>query len=240
MTAKIELPNLDDLVARYHSGVSVNQLSKEVGVARMTIVKAFLAAGVKVRGRSEAETVKWSVMKSDRTAVERQCAKAWQACAGRTKSDDELAKTALTVFRKQLRKFKLEDRVSIFLEAAGFRVLQQFPVGSYNIDVALDSLSIAVEVVHVGSATFNGCEQTGNRPQHERLKYLLDRGWHVIYLIGTGNPKVVDLASIGDDLVAAIKFASQYPSARGKYRVIWGQGKPSRAGYNFNSLPFVP
>lgn len=238
MADKIELPNIDDFIEKYRAGISMKQLADEAGVARHCLKRQFLAAGVEVRGRSEAETAKWKTM--DRAAIERQLSRAWESRRGSTDSAETKAARALTKFRKQLHIHRLEPEVASLLRAAGYSVSTQLPIGSYNLDLAIEKLSIAVEVVHIGASDFNGRAGTKNRPQYERLKYLLDLGWHVVFLIGTGNPKTIRLAVVGDDLLAAVKFASKNPAARGKYRVIWGHGEPSsRAQYDFHGLPAI-
>lgn len=67
------------LIADYVGGESENSLSDRFSISRGAIRRLLLRNGVSPRTASEAETIKWSSMKHDRSAVERQCSAAWKA-----------------------------------------------------------------------------------------------------------------------------------------------------------------
>ena len=69
MPAKIEVPDTDDLIESYLDGTSVNQLAKEHGISRTTIARVIKEYHVALRGRSDAEKVKWVRLKKDRAAT---------------------------------------------------------------------------------------------------------------------------------------------------------------------------
>src|SRR3989304_933585 len=104
MTRKIEILDLDDLIRRYEAGESLKHLSDEIGFDRWTIRGKFIQQGIHIRGRSEAERLKWSLLKSDRSAVERQCAAAWMGRRGRKDPLERKIRRARTQFLNATRK----------------------------------------------------------------------------------------------------------------------------------------
>lgn len=82
------------LVSRYVGGESLKAISDNLGTSRQAIGDWLKRHGVTLRGKSEAETLKWSVMKEDRQAVERQCQAAWEGTKRRrvTHLDEKLTK----------------------------------------------------------------------------------------------------------------------------------------------------
>ena len=153
----------------------------------------------------------------------------------------ERCRRARACFANQSKIGRMENETAAFLRRHGFDVVQQLNVGPYNLDISLRELPVAVEVYLMRAGDFNGRPDIRTSPQHKRLKYLLRRGWFIVFLIGTGNnPLTIDLARVGDDLVTTLKRARTDKSTRGKYRVSWGHGKPpARCRYNFNGLPVV-
>src|SRR3990172_4802674 len=75
---------------RYRSGVSEKQLADELGVSRSVISRRLAEFGTDRRGRSDAERLKWSRIKTDRAAVVKQCSGAWSATRGRIRTDAEV------------------------------------------------------------------------------------------------------------------------------------------------------
>ena len=147
MARKWNPTNADDLVQKYLTGTSEKKLADECGVSRSAIRRVLKAVGVQPRGRSEAELTKWSVLKQDRAAVERQCRKAWAASTGVPKSIEARTKMALTCFANASRHIgRGEDAVIAIMAGCGLNPAHQFPDGAYNIDVACAELRIAVEI----------------------------------------------------------------------------------------------
>lgn len=236
---KAQLPLLE-LAAKYKSGVSVLQLAIRYGVSRVMIAQALRDAGVRLRGQGESELVKWAAIKNDRTAVVRQCSAAWDAARRRVRTDEEKAAIAVAVHRKRLRIFKGEEEIAEFLRSHGFRVDHQTPVGPYNLDLSINELPIAVEVVHLSASDFNK-PRTGP-PGGKRLEYILDRWWHVVFVIATGanHRRKILLDICGNQLVSAVQFACRNESAAGKYRVVWGKGQaPPIAKFDFGNCAAV-
>jgi hypothetical protein len=106
------------------------------------------------------------------------------------------------------------------LRALGLDVSHQTPVGSYNIDITLYKLNIAIEV-HRGS--WHG--RSDIRP--ERVEYLLNRGWKIIFVQTSRWGAFVDFPGIANKLVAYANVIRSDPSSPGQYGVLRRNGKPS-------------
>lgn len=68
-----------EAIADYQGGMSEKATAQKYAVTRASLRVFLLDSGIAIRGRSDAEKVKWSALKTDRAAVERQCSAAWQA-----------------------------------------------------------------------------------------------------------------------------------------------------------------
>ncbi len=99
MTRPLEFPNIDDLVARYASGVSLKQLAEEVGCSRAPLSRALSKRGVVLRGMSEAERLRWVSIKATPGGVERQLGKAWAVADARNSA---MERKALSLYRSGL------------------------------------------------------------------------------------------------------------------------------------------
>jgi len=261
MVRRKEIPNLNDLIERYKSGVPLQRLSKESGYTRTVLARRLIEADVKIRSYSDGQRSRWRDVPNRTEAITQWLSRAWEATRGRIRSPETLNRQAQTRFKRQVGKWTDENRIASFLELAEIPILQQFPVGSYNLDIALDGFPVAVEIVHLGVTDFNrGRRISHNRPGKERLKYLLDRGWFVLYLIATRKQQIIEhlpngcfapttgrtkrtinLGAVGKDLISWIQFARGNKSLAGYYWVIYGQGKmSSRLGYDFGECPLVP
>lgn len=91
-------PESPDLVLeKYAAGFSVNQISKDFGASRQAVNRFLRRNGIEPRSQSEAEALKWSKMKGDRAAVERQCSAAWSVSRA---IDDALEASVVSLYRR--------------------------------------------------------------------------------------------------------------------------------------------
>ena len=179
MAKKIQLPETDRLalINSYNDGESVLQISKRFGFSRPFIGRILLEAGVSLRNRSEAEYLKWSKLKRNPSAIQRQLKAAWEA--SRRVKDREQA-SVLRAKSNYLKKYHVhygEDAVGSAIEKEGFDVEYQYPAGRYSIDVAIPALKIAVEVV----ASNWHPKDAGHL--NRRTEYLLSQGWLVVFTL---------------------------------------------------------
>lgn len=235
MARIVEVPNLDDLIERYRSGVSLKRISDESGIVRPTLIRKFKKCGVEIRGRSDAERLKWSAIKSDRGRVERQCGSAWAACRGREHSLTEKMQRARTRYRRLTHVGKWESDVADALRRKGFVVEQQFPEGPYNLDIAIRAKRIAVEIESTNHHTAHGSRK------RERLVYLLDRGWSLLIVFSPYPARrSFDVAAVTNKVLAFAKLVGRDKSRCGHYGVVGSDGEPTTTtSYDLDGRPRV-
>lgn len=230
MPAKIEVPNIDNLLKRYVAGESENELAREAGINRWTFRSRLLAAGITPRNQSQSETLKWASMTPAQR--ERQTAAAHKATKGRKASVLERIKRALTVEKKTIHTSPVEIELAQRLRDRGVNITPQKAVHMYNVDIAVNAPPIAVEV-YGGHFHASGSHATRH---HKRTKYLLDRGWSVLivwiharnYPLGVG---------CDDYIVSMIDELRRNPSTGSQYRVILGNGKLAPISKSYFNTP---
>lgn len=268
MTHRIDIPNLDDLIAKYKAGSSPRRLASEAGCSADTLRLRFKERGVEIRSHYTAHVLRRKpVPDIDDMIEEYKSGKPLPVIAKEHKYDvgflclrfkekgiklrgitdsKRFDRAAITRFEKGRHIHRLENEVANIISNAGFSVSQQFPVGPYNVDVAIGNLPIAVEICHTNATNFNnGVPSKCISPQRRRIKYLLDRGWFVLYIIATGpgygRQLTINLTLIRNELTAWLKRAYKDKSVFGCYWIIWGNGKaPPVARYDFGQCLLAP
>lgn len=167
------LADIRDRITEYAAGKSLKQISDETGVGRFAIARMFRDAGVKIRDQSAAESIKWSGMTSDQRAA--QVSAAHVARRGSTASIAELRNRAVGCFTA-CNSSSLENHLASMLRELNVSLTQQFPIGEYNVDIAANSRSVAVEVFGGGWHAYGR-----HFARHEkRCKDILNQGWRVL------------------------------------------------------------
>lgn len=223
---RVLLPHHDELLRRYLAGESENKLAREAGVNRWTFRRRILAAGIIPRGKSEAETLKWAQMMPTERAS--QVAAAHDATRGVSQTWEKMCARALGVEKSLPNAAPVEFTLADALRSYGLAITQQKALGIYNLDVALDELSIAVEV-------FGGnWHSQGNHLARffKRSIYVLNSGWHLVILWVDGRRHPFGLGAV-EYLVAFAEKARRNPTMCRQYRVILGNGQvaPIRKTY---------
>lgn len=252
MACVIEVPDLDNLIARYKSGTSMKKLSSETNIGRNVLQNRFEAAGVEIRGRSDAEKLKWVAIKRDPAAVRRQCGKAWDAVRGRIVPRSVLCQSAKTRHERQLFIHRGENEIADSLRNSGFSVDQQFPMNGYSIDITIPEFRIAVEVVGSNWHPHNAATIL------QKTKHVLSEHWFVLFvLIWRREPGIVRRSNLPHDptfrakpvfapdlitdyIVTLTHHPSGTESILGKYWMISGNAEPlpTPRGY-LDGLPRV-
>lgn len=213
MTRKHLLVDKQDLVQRYIDGESVKGLAESLGVSREWVTGTLTRLGVQTRGRSEAMYTRMA-----RTSPEersRLAAAAHDAIRGTTPSDATVEAAARRRERKGFgKRSPAELELSKMLRAQGLDVIHEKAVGRYNVDLATGS--IAVEIL---GGSWHRTKRHG-----KRLRYLLDRGWDVIYI---WIDSIYHPLSPGaaEYVVTHLQFRERNPSVPRCYRVIRGAGQ---------------
>lgn len=220
-------------VARYLVGESENSLAKELGVGRFAFRSNLMRHGVVPRGQSEAETVKWQRMNTE--ARMRQVAPAHRASRGRVVSLEEAIRYALRREQTASKATAEERQLADWIANAGYHVTIQKAVGRYNLDIAIHTPSIAVEV-------FGGhWHMSGDHARRffERTEYILNSGWNM-FIIWTDNRRYPLDITAAEYVIRFCQELSGNPSAPRQYRVILGNGQDAPAlGAYFNDPPIV-
>lgn len=227
MTNEIFIPNLTDLIESYNSGVSMKQLSNNFHIERGVLTRRFIKAGVNIRGRSDAEKLKWSQMPLSKRKT--QVEKAHQAVRGSHHSIETKMKAAKSFYQACLRSGMFESEIAEILNNY-FIIERQAPIWIYNVDLLIHKPPVAIEI------------QCSNhhmiyKPKiRKRAKYICGKGFLLIYVIL--DPRYnIEICRIANKLISFCKSASRDKSIRGKYIMIGGDGEafPSTR-YNFYNL----
>lgn len=231
--AALPLP-MEEIARRYLAGESENVLAKEFDVSRNVITTRLREAGVPRRGQTAANDLwqKGRTPEQRRQGVEA----AHRASHNREQTLDEKIKRAATREERQISVSPAEMLLAEWLRQRGLETIPQKAVGPYNVD--LGAFPIAVEIFGGGwHATHDHA-----RGAPERLRYLLDRGWNVVYIWVADGRRMPALKPIAADyIVAFAQRSSSDPTFRGQYRVIWGDGKEAAiSGTDVNEVALIP
>lgn len=222
----------DDIARRYLAGESEKAIADSLGVARGPIRRRLLASGIQPRGRSEAELLKWSQMSSDARAA--QVSAAHQASRGRTISYVEKLRQAEGKERTKSQVVAAERVLADLLAERGIPSTLQRAVDIYNVDVAIDTPPIAVEIY--GGMWHNSGHH--KRRFFERTKYLLDSGWSVVIIWVDGRRYPLGVGS-ADYVIALAQELGRNVSVGSQYRVILGDGQDAPITNYYLNRPSV-
>lgn len=224
MTRPVTNIDTDDLIERYRAGASQNSLAKMHGVDRCVIRRLLSRAGLGIRSCADANRIE----QGRRTPEQRQrfTQAAHDAIRGKKRSPEELRKRALAHSRIC---GLFEAEVIERLGECGIDAEHQFPVDRYNLDVALVTDAVAVEI-------FASHPRRSETARYiERIEYLLDSGWSVLVVISRYPNRDFDVVAVCNEVIAFRDFSHAHESAAGHYRVIRGSGKaPTRTSFEID------
>lgn len=222
----------DDLITRYLAGESEKTIADSLGVNRWTIRRRLVKAGIEPRGRSDAELLKWSFMPDDKRR--QQVSAAHAATRGRAIPRDVQIRMAQGRERTKSHAAAAEYHLAGLLQDRGVALSLQKAVDIYNLDIAIDSPPVAVEIF---GGYWHGIGDHKRR-FFERTVYLLNSGWHVIivWVDGRRYPVNIDCA---DYIVALVQSLGGDIPVRGQYRVILGNGEDAPTLDRYLNSPAV-
>jgi hypothetical protein len=239
MPRPLEFTNGDDIIRRYKSGVSLNQLAHELGVSRggfnpskgvwFGLAGFMVRNGVNPRSQSESEKVKWDAMPTGKR--DRQVESAHTARRGQ-KDSLEVRHKRSVAWQGTLQLVG-EGEISIrdALIAAGYDAVAQFAHKGRNIDIAIESLGVAIEI--------QGHWGDGNGPGNfrKRTEELLGSGWAVMFAVG----KPVDARHVAENAVAFAKAVGRNKALLGQYWVVGSHpDRCPRSSKHLVGLPRIP
>lgn len=207
--------DVDDLIQDYLAGTSINKLAKRWKVSRIVIYHRLREQSVPIRGRGEAERLKWAQM--DGVARRRQIQAAHRAACGRKATFEERTLRAVTMQRLGHLN-PVEQRLANWLAEHGIGTIAQQAIGPYNCD--LGAHPVAVEIF--GGQWHFSDRHLARLPQ--RVRYLFDAGWHQLVVVVDSRRYPLH-PSIAEELAGFIKRARRHPSAVREYRMLRGAGE---------------
>lgn len=206
--------NIEDFIADYRGGLSVNAMAGRHEVPRSCIVRVLRENSIGKRGRSEAERLKWSQMPQDLRKAQIEAA---HIAARRPRTPVEMVSRARLKQQTLMKATKAEADIIAVLAGAGLSPVWQMAAGKYNIDIALHPL--AVEPHH-------GCYFPQRATGPQRMFDLFDAGWSVLVI------DLNDAIPFRDpgQVLAFLDELGRLPSPAGHYRVVGGDGHLKASG----------
>lgn len=234
MPAKIKIPNLNDIVSRYQAGESALKLSREFNIERNVIRRRLVAMGIALRTNSQACLIRMSRMTpADRRAI---TANANKAAKGRHPARAERLKGAKTRESRRTGASAIEFIMADMLMSRGVKnLVHQKAIGVYNVDIAIKSPRIAIEIM---GGNWHTSEHHALL-HHKRIPYILNAGWTVVIIWVNAKSYPLTIKA-GDYIITLMERLRLNKSSRGEYHVIRGNGDmvPITSS-NFNCLPSV-
>lgn len=211
-----------DLVRRYLAGESEKALSVAFKIARTAIRPRLLSAGVKPRGRSDANRLRLQRATKDQRMKWTEAAhSAWR---GMKKTPESLEKAAAARQQQGGCGSELERVLLDLLRDRGLDPIPQQAVGPYSCD--LGAYPVAVEVLG------GNWHSTGRR--HERIRrrtrYLMDRGWSVLMICVDNRRGMPISGQTADYVISYLETVRRNPTHRPEYRVVRSTGKTVSCG----------
>lgn len=217
---KLTPAEIDDLISRYRSGESQNELATAFGISQPSVSRWVIKRGANI-SRSEAEARKWAAMTADQRAA--QVASAHTAVRGMTRTADDLERRALGKQRTGAHATEEELALARHLNDLGVETISQQAIGKYNLDVGAHP--VAVEL-------FGGGWHADGRHRArlpERIEYLADAGWNLL-IVWTHRVHRFDMSVVAQDALTYLERSRRDPTLRRQYRVIWSDGQLIAAG----------
>jgi lambda repressor-like predicted transcriptional regulator/very-short-patch-repair endonuclease len=199
----------------YAQNVPILQIARRFGVHRNAITTMLRQEGIHIRGRSEAERLKWRAIKATPGGVERQCAAAWDG-ARKAPTTEVVARRAIGHQRSVTRVGRHERELMQALQGHGLAVTPQRAIHTYNLDLALDVDRVAVEILTSGTSKAHATRH------REKAESLINRGWAVVWVLVTDPEQV---AGCAEDVIALLDLFRREPAARGQDWVIRRDGE---------------
>ena len=203
------------VIERFRAGESEQSIALSLGVARQTVRTRLLRAGIQPRTSSESQYLRNSRLSAEERA--RNADAAHDAVRGSTRTAEDLETRALGIERRGADWRNASPAEVMFagmLRDAGLAVVNQKAVGPYNVDIATGT--VAVEIL---GGSWHRVKKHG-----ERLRYILDAGWDVIY-IWVDARRFPLAAGAAEYVIAHCQFRDGDPAAPRCYRVIRGGGE---------------
>lgn len=230
MPAKVELPNLDNLIERYRNGESILAISQDIGISRDIIRFRFIEHGVKLRSRSELTSMQMRNLSAE--SRRKQTKSANKAARGRKHSIGEKRKRAATNEALGFNRIGCvsphEMQLHKMLKKRDIETIPQMAIEQYNIDLGIREPAVAIECFRGGvDPNHTGGLDTKQIKRYTRRIHNLINYYRFICVFGIPTSEGVDTIVSIVDLIRR-----NHPPSRA-YWVIAGNGQllPARKSY---------
>jgi hypothetical protein len=234
--------DIDNAIRRYVAGeCSLKLIAAEYHTTSRTLKTELANRGLDIRSMSDSQAIRhtrdrgtqwWKRFREAgrQAAIHRTntnewkakftgyAANAWAANTRRIHTEAEREARALTHERLRLKVSPYAIILNDWLVERGVQTTMEAACGRYNIDIACGPIAVEVHAY-----SFNPIGPTRLR-ERERLKYICNRGWLVLYVWISARAFVLDPRA-ADDIVATLKATKSDPALIGQYRVIRGSGQ---------------
>jgi len=194
-----------EVVKLYESGESENAIAKRFNVSRGTIRSRLEVSGVPIRGRSEAELLKWSQMTTKQR--ENQVAAAHKATLGRKATRAERCRFARGI-QASCKLSPLESRYLKVFRDHSIDVIPQYAFEIYNLDFAIPSIKLAIEI--------DGGNWHESKPKrkYDRGKEVLlsNRGWSYIRFSASNGLLTIKVKCTDNRFIPVLNAVTSSPS----------------------------
>jgi len=220
-------------IQAFLDGGSVKGVAEQFGVQRNTITALLRKHGITPRSRRDAMLLRMA----QATPEERQrlTEAAHAACRGRRVPEE--CQIRIAEGRERTKAHASPDALALaeILAERGLPVTLEKAFGPYNIDIALDERSIAVEIQ---GGNWHGFGRHGAR-LGKRREYIFSRGWHLVEVWRLHCDASVTMQAMADNLITELETLSLDPSGRGEHRMIRcnGQALPASKSYGYDVAP---
>jgi hypothetical protein len=212
----------DAVVRQYEAGASLTELALSWNCSPRTVAYILKARGVEPRDAHTARRLQISRAKS----AEEQLGAETASMA----ADQRISEPAPERAPAETPILPIEINLRRMLESRGHAPASRVQEGPYTIDLA---------VGRVGVELLSGWWHASKR-NAGRTRYLLDRGWHLVFV--WVSPRRQPLTEAAVDYI--LGFADEIEHAdnpSGQYRLIWGTGEEvSRGSADMDPLPGLP
>jgi transposase len=233
LTGNRSIYDEDAAIQAFLDGGSVKGVAEQFGVQRRTITALLRKHGITPRNRRDAMLLRMA----QATPEERQrlTEAAHAACRGRRVPEE--CQIRIAEGRERTKAHASFEALALaeILADRGFPVTLEKAFGPYNIDIALDERSIAVEIQ---GGNWHGFGRHGAR-LGKRREYILSRGWHLVEVWRLQGDASVTMQAMADNLITELEALSLDPSGRGEHRMIRcnGQALPASKSYGYDVAP---
>lgn len=204
------LAEFPEAIKRYEEGEPARWVAKEYGIGYKRFIRLLAQAGIQQRTVRENLAMRYAGMtETQRREV---ASAAHAAKRGRPANLMSMERRAQTMQRTMQLASRFDLLLGLWLAQRGLTLTPQLAVGRYNVDLALDSQRVAVEVNGSGHSTLG-------EKWDARCEFLFSEGWRIIEVRVKGL--ISELRPECAESIAALASRTDW----GRYTVIAGNGE---------------